>query len=811
VTALDLSLHKKQGLALLSEATEIGYGGAAGGGKSHLGRVSAIFFCVNIPGLQVYLFRRQHNELVKNHMEGPTSFPAMLHAWVKAGFCRIVKDEIRFWNGSKIFLCHCQHEKDVFNWLGPEMHYLIIEQAEQFTPFMLQMLRGRNRIPEALEIPEQYRKLFPRVLYTFNPGGVGHAYFKSKFVKALKRDSAGVSEIVEQPDEEGGKLRQFIQAKLDDNPSVNPIEYRKTLRGLPPRMAKALEEGDFDQVVGAFFPEIDRSLHLIKPFRIPDHWTRIMSMDWGACGEGDPFSIGWWAVSDGVNTPYPRNSLICYKIWYGAGLPKVTASQVAQGILKREANEPEPIIRVAGGDIEDKRGHGPSIFEIFAEEGVHFTRADQRRQPGHVQMRERLVGKNDKPMIYWFEQFEDILETIMNLQHDLNDPNDCTQHDDHCLHGDTSIQTKDGIRKIKELVGTKGHVKNHLGEWVPYWNCKSYGIDKMIKLTFSDGTELSCTPDHKIMSSKEEWIKALDFKNQSRYAYKSWKQSSLQQLAKSSTDSDITYLANITPGHLRRQRAKDYIEKFGCITKGIFQKVFISIIKTTIETITKLKTWNAYQDPSTTRFICPRQKTESIVESRLKRSDTLRQIGIEARRVGLWLREIITNISLAKRCCQLKNMLVSNVASLIPQEALALCFVNSNARQNGEGIAESMISSGSAPSVSSHSRIIDIVKLRHAAENADVLKAQTKDAVCLKIEEIEASESFCLDTPYPHSFLTKDNISVHNCAEMTRYGCMVRPWVIDMPVEDMQFEEKFKMPTMDELWRITEQNRGYRR
>jgi hypothetical protein len=156
-------------------------------------------------------------------------------------------------------------------------------------------------------------------------------------------------------------------------------------------------------------------------------------------------------------------------------------------------------------------------------------------------------------------------------------------------------------------------------------------------------------------------------------------------------------------------------------------------------------------------------------------------------------------------------MLVSNVASLIPQEALALCFVNSNARQNGEGIAESMISSGSAPSVSSHSRIIDIVKLRHAAENADVLKAQTKDAVCLKIEEIEASESFCLDTPYPHSFLTKDNISVHNCAEMTRYGCMVRPWVIDMPVEDMQFEEKFKMPTMDELWRITEQNRGYRR
>lgn len=433
---LNLKLHKKQGLALLSEATEIGYGGAAGGGKSHLGRVSAIFFAASIPGLQVYLFRRQHNELNKNHFQGPTSFPAMLHPWVKADLVRVVKDEIRFWNGSKIFACHCQHEKDVFNWLGPEMHYLIIEQAEQFTPFMIQMLRGRNRIPEALDIPEQYKHLFPRVLYTFNPGGVGHAFFKAKFVKALKRDETGVSEIVEQPDDEGGKLRQFIQAKLDDNPSVNPVEYRKTLRGLPPRMAKALEEGDFDQVVGAFFPEIHRDLHLIKPFRIPDHWTRIMAMDWGTCGEADPFAIGWWAVSDGTIPDYPRNSLICYKRWYGKGLPKVTASSVADGILERERNDGRIVTRVAGGDIEDKRGHGPSIFEIFAAKGIHFSRADRRRQPGHLQYRERLVGKNGVPRIFYFEEYEDHLETIMNLQHDMHDPNECTEADDHNYEAD---------------------------------------------------------------------------------------------------------------------------------------------------------------------------------------------------------------------------------------------------------------------------------------------------------------------------------------------------------------------------------------
>lgn len=438
--ALDLDLHKKQGLALFTEATELGYGGAAGGGKSHLARVAMIFFCYIIPGLNCYLFRRQSNELVKNHLMGPTGFPALLSTWSRGGFVRIVKNEIRFGNGpdpknkfeggSRIFLCHCQHEKDVFNWLGPEMHFLVIEQAEQFTPFMIKMLRGRNRIPEALNIPDQYKKLFPRVMYTFNPGGVGHAYFKQFFVRMLKRGPDGVSEIVEQPDEQGGKKRQFIQAKLDDNPSIDPVEYRKTLRGLPPRMAKALEEGDFDQVVGAFFPEIDRAKHLIPAFPISPHDTRFMSMDWGACGEGDPFSIGWWVILS-ENGIYPRGSLICYRRWHGAGLPKVTASAIAEGILKREAKDPEIIYRVAGGDIQQKRGTGPSIFEIFAEHGVTFNKADQRREEGAAQVRERLVGRNEKPMIYFFEEMEDELETMMNLQHDLHNPNECTQFNDH--------------------------------------------------------------------------------------------------------------------------------------------------------------------------------------------------------------------------------------------------------------------------------------------------------------------------------------------------------------------------------------------
>lgn len=240
---LDFSLHPKQMSALESKATEILYGGAAGGGKSHLMRIAAILWCTAIPGLQVYLFRRIRDDLVKNHVEGPNGFRAMLAGWVECKFVEIVEDEIRFWNGSKIYLCHCKDEKDRFKYQGAEIHVLLIDELTHFTDVIYRFLRNRVRMV-GITLPEAYRGKFPRIVCGANPGGIGHQFVKTTFIDGVRPMQAYFT-----PKSEGGMLRQYIPARLEDNPSMASSDpgYEARLHGLgSDALVRAMRYGDWD-------------------------------------------------------------------------------------------------------------------------------------------------------------------------------------------------------------------------------------------------------------------------------------------------------------------------------------------------------------------------------------------------------------------------------------------------------------------------------------------------------------------------------------------------------------------------------------
>lgn len=430
--SLPFELHAKQLELRDSAATEILYGGAAGGGKSFLLRALAIIYAWAFPGLQVYLFRRISEDLVKNHVEGGKGFRALLAPWVEAGLVEIVETEIRFkFNGSRIYLCHCHDEKDRFKYQGAEIHVLLIDELTHFSEVIYRFLRSRVRmVGMADNLPEPLnsflRERFPRIIAASNPGNVGHQWVKRAFI------DGGVPGVAWQTaDEDGGMLRQFIPARLVDNPSllVDDPGYRAKLRGLgSAALVKAMEEGDWNAIEGAFFDCFLTSRHVVKPFKLPDHWTRFRAFDWGSAS---PFSVGWWAVaSENVtagDVEIPRGALLKYREWYGGngntGL-KIKNPEIAHGIRLRE-DEGETIAYSVADPSIFKEDGGPSIAEEFARHGVLFRRADNTRVPGWQQLRKRMMGdENGHPMVVWFDTCVDSIRTIPALMHDDVKPED---------------------------------------------------------------------------------------------------------------------------------------------------------------------------------------------------------------------------------------------------------------------------------------------------------------------------------------------------------------------------------------------------
>lgn len=450
---IKLPLTDKQNLAYNTEATEVLYGGAAGGGKSHLIRCALIMWCCLIPGLQCYIFRRVFDDLIKNHMDGPKGFRSMLAGWVLVGLCTIVEDEIRFWNGSKIKLCHCKDEKHKYNYHGAEIHVLVIDELTTFTDTIYRYLRFRVRMV-GITVPPQLAGMFPRILCCSNPGNIGHQWVKLAFID----NGHAYGEVWDTPQSEGGMRRQYIPAKLTDNPFLlrDDPNYMDRIYGLgSPQLVQAMLDGNWQVVAGAFFPEFNYDVHVLKPFSIPLRATRFRALDWGSAR---PFSVGWYAVvesdwppaqrMDGSILHLPRGALVRYREWYGVntlfdgaiepniGL-KLTAEALATGIATRSKGE--TYAYTVGDPSMFAENGGPSIAERMRKNAldpngkVVIRPADNERIAGWDQVRSRLAPENeDEPLVYVFSRQSQFIRTFPALQHDEEKIEDLdSEQEDH--------------------------------------------------------------------------------------------------------------------------------------------------------------------------------------------------------------------------------------------------------------------------------------------------------------------------------------------------------------------------------------------
>jgi len=407
--------------------------------NSHAMRVIALAYALEIPNIQIYLFRRLSEDLKKNHLDGPSGFANLLSPFVNSGGVKInySSNQIVFSNGSKIHLCHCQHEKDKNKYQGVEINVLLIDELTHFTEDIYKFLRSRVRLG-SLDVPEKYKSKLPKIIASSNPGGIGHDFVKHTFI-----DNKDPMKVYQVPDEEGGMLRQFIPAKLIDNPTMqeNDPLYSAKLLGLGGAMAKAMLEGDWDAIEGAYFDRWDKDKHVIDSFIIPAGWFKVRAFDWGYSA---PFCTLWGAISDGsiinINGKpivYPRDSIIIYREYYGTtGKPnqgiKLTAGEVAKNTRQMQIGE-EMGIQVADPAIFDVSS-GISLAEQMAKEGVLYHPADNKRIAGWQQIRDRLMGVDGKPLLYIMNTCKNLIRTLPIMQYDNTRPEDLdTKMEDHAV------------------------------------------------------------------------------------------------------------------------------------------------------------------------------------------------------------------------------------------------------------------------------------------------------------------------------------------------------------------------------------------
>jgi hypothetical protein len=163
-------------------------------------------------------------------------------------------------------------------------------------------------------------------------------------------------------------------------------------------------EGDWDIISGQAFEKLRRDIHCIDPFEPPADWMCFGSLDWGSTR---PFSFGLWAVANGNplldGRTYRRGAIIRWNELYGwngkanEGQRK-EASDVAEMIRSRIGTR--KLTYIAADPSMWKVDGGPSIAETMLRYGVVLRKSDNSRLAGYVQVRQRINGDEDGPMLY---------------------------------------------------------------------------------------------------------------------------------------------------------------------------------------------------------------------------------------------------------------------------------------------------------------------------------------------------------------------------------------------------------------------------
>ena len=418
---MELQMTEKQRAFVEAGADEVLFGGAAGGGKSYGQLIDALLYALRYPGSRQLILRRTYPDLERSLIRVSLGlFPREVYRYNRSAHTG------QFKNGSVIDFGYCDSEADVYRYQGAEYDTIRFDELTHFTEsmylYLISRLRGANPYPK-------------QVKSSTNPGGVGHQWVKARFIDI---GPPGVEHRAE------NGTRIFLPSLVDDNIFLmeKDPDYKRRLENLEERDRRALLYGDWDLTEGRYFQEWDRSLHVLRPFAIPEDWRRYFVMDYGL-----DMLAGYWIALD------PRGWAYVYRELYegkdnglGAGGGGHIVSEAARRIRELTPPGEKLYSRIAPPDLWNRqKDTGQSIAELFAREGLPLTRASNDRVMGWLALREWLrptVDESGEPAagLRIFENCLNLIRCLPALQCDPKDPQDVAAEPHELTHGPDALR-----------------------------------------------------------------------------------------------------------------------------------------------------------------------------------------------------------------------------------------------------------------------------------------------------------------------------------------------------------------------------------
>ena len=384
--------------------TAVGYGGARGGGKSHwlLAQMGADD-CQRVPGLKCLLLRKVGKANVENFEDlRRRLFGCLAHEF------SAYRGVLTFRNGSRIIAGHFQAEKDIDAYLGLEYDVIGIEEATTLSSRKHQDISTCCRTSKG-----NWR---PRIYSTTNPGGVGHAWYRQKFIIPFQEERETES--------------RFIPARVTDNRYCNP-EYVKVLSNLSGWQKRAWFDGEWDIAAGQFFTTFRREVHVIDDFDDTRAREWFCAFDYGFTH----YTVCLLGCTDGDGNVFVVDEH-AERLWlpqrHAQGIKAMLARrEIGVGKNKRPLAVEDLKRFVAGADVFSRQSDGTTIAAQYARQGIRLTCANTDRVNGWAEVLSRLgdPASGIPPRLFIHRRCGRLLECLPTLQHDPNRPEDVLKVD----------------------------------------------------------------------------------------------------------------------------------------------------------------------------------------------------------------------------------------------------------------------------------------------------------------------------------------------------------------------------------------------